>query len=99
MAIELEQYEKLAKHLLETLPCGEIEQIIAGDFLPLRNLIVDELLLNDYRGTILDIIFEDLFTQKKKPILKSQLVEFADFLMSDLSLYMLKHNLSVLHKK
>lgn len=99
MAISVEQYDKLTKHLLETLSKKEIDDIIAGDLSPLRDLIVDELLLNDYCGTVIDIIFEDLFTQHKRPILKKQFGKLADFLISDLSIYMLRHNLSLMVKK
>lgn len=93
MPITEDQYKQLAQHLKENCTASEIRSILEGDFKPLKILIVDELLLVDWQGTILDIIFEDLFTQKKKPYLKSQCGEFADFLMSDLSLHYLRYHL------
>lgn len=99
MAISDEQYQKLAEYIVQECTPAEVRQILSGDFSAFKELIVNELLLNDYQGTILDIVFEDLFTQKKKPILKSQFKEFADFLMSDMSLIYLKHNLSKLVNK
>lgn len=99
MAISDEQYIKLAQYIIETCTASELKAIMSGDFTALRAMIVDELLLVDYQGTIIDIIFEDLFTQKKKPLLKKELGELTDFLMSDISLIYLKHNLSKLMKK
>lgn len=99
MAISDEQYKKLAQHIKENCTTSELNAIMAGDFSALRALIVDELLLVDYQGSVIDIIFEDLFTQKKKPLLKKELGELACFMMSDLSLYYLQHNLSELMKK
>lgn len=92
--IRTDSYTKLANHLMDVCNAKEISQILSGDFSVVRQVIVDELLLTDYSGTFLDIIFEDLFTQKKKPILKSELEEFADFLMTDISLYLLKYYLA-----
>lgn len=99
MAISDEQYQKLACHIIDNCTTAEINQILSGDFSALKSLIVNELLFNDYQGTILDIVFEDLYTQKKRPILKAQFKEFADFLMSDLSLIYLQYNLSKMVKK
>lgn len=99
MAISDEQYVKLAQHIRENCTSHELNAILLGDFSALRALIVDELLLVDYQGTIIDIVFEDLFTQKKKPLLKKELGELADFMMSDLSLQYLRYNLSKLLKK
>lgn len=99
MAISDEQYVKLAQHIKENCTISELNGILSGDFSALRALIIDELLLVDYQGTIIDIVFEDLFTQKKKPQLTKELGELADFLMSDLSLHYLRHNLSKLMKK
>lgn len=98
MAIRNEAYEKLAQHLLDVCSHKELQDFMAGDFSIVRQVIVDELLLNDYQGTFLDVIFEDLFTQKKKPILKGEFENFAEFLMSDMSLFLLKYNLSKILK-
>lgn len=99
MAISEENYVVLAKHIIEQCNSKQIEQILSGDFSAVRSIILNELMLNDYRGVFLDIIFEDMFTQKKKPILRAELDDFADFLMSDLSLYLLKLNISKLLAK
>lgn len=99
MAISDEQYQKLAEYIIQECTPAEVRQIIVGDFVPLKDLIVNELLVCDYQGTILDVVFEDLFTQKKKPILKTQLKEFADFLMSDLSLVYLQYQVSKIVNK
>lgn len=98
MPITEDQYKKLSQHIKENCTTPEIKLILKGDFSPLRTLIIDELLLVDYQGTIIDVIFEDLFSQKKKPFLKRELGEFADFLISDLSLYYLKRHLEQLVK-
>lgn len=98
MAIRTDAYEKLAHHMVDVCSKKELRQFLDGDFSVVRQVIVDELLLNDYQGVFLDIIFEDLFTQKKKPILKSELENFADFLISDISIYLLKYNLSKILK-
>lgn len=90
MAISENQYQKLALYIKENVSRTELQSLIDGDISVLRGLIVDELLLNDYKGLIIDIIFEDLFTQKKKPLLKQNFQKLADFLISDLSLCYLK---------
>lgn len=99
MAVRQDSYAKLAQRLTEVCSRKELDQFLEGDFSIIRQVIVEELLLNDYQGVFLDVIFEDLFSQKKKPILKVKFDEFAEFLMSDLSLFLLKHNLSKILKR
>lgn len=99
MAISDENYRKLAKHIIEDCSTKEVDLVLAGDFSPIRAIILEELLFNDYCGVFLDIIFEDMFSQKKKPILRAELDDFADFLMSDLSPYMIRHYVSELRSK
>ena len=92
--IRADSYEKLAQHLMEVCSHKELLDFLAGDTSVVHQVIVDELLLNDFQGVFLDIIFEDLFSQKKKPILKVELEKFGEFLMSDVSLILLQYNLS-----
>ncbi len=99
MAINESSYQKLAQHIVEECNSKQINAIINGDFNPIRAIILDELMFQDYQGVFLDVIFEDMFTQKKKPILRGELEELADFLMSDLSVYLLIHYISKLAKK
>ena len=99
MPITQESYQRLANHLCEVLNERDVQRIVSGDFLPLRQVIVEELMFMDYQGAILDIVFEDLFSQKKKPILRAELEGFAEFLMSDLSLFLIQHYLSKRLKK
>lgn len=99
MPITQESYAKLADHLCEVLNQRDVQRIVDGDFLPLRQVILEELMFMDYQGPVLDIIFEDLFSQKKKPILRAELEGFAEFLMTDLSLILLQHYLSKRQKK
>lgn len=98
MPITEDQYKKIAEHIKDSCTAQEIKLILNEDFRPLRVLILDELLMTDYQGAILDIVFEDLFTQKKKPYLKIHLGELADFLMSDLSLRYIRYHLEKLMK-
>lgn len=94
MAISEDSYKKLASHIISECNSKEIEQIKNGDLSPVRIIILQELIFNDYCGVFLDVIMEDMFTQKKKPILKAELDDLADFLLSDLSPYMLKYYVS-----
>lgn len=87
-------YAKLTNRLFEVCNSRELQAIVNGDFAPLKKVIVDELMLNDYNGVFLDILFEDLFSQKKKPILRTHMEEFTDFLMTDISLFLLQHYIS-----
>lgn len=98
MAIGTDAYEKLARQMIEVCNRKELQDFMSGDFSVVRKAIVDELMLVDYQGVFLDVVFEDLFTKKKRQILKNEFGDFADFLMSDLSLYLLKHNLSKILK-
>lgn len=99
MPITQESYVRLADHLCDILNERDVQRIVNGDFAPLRQAIVEELMFMDYQGAILDIIFEDLFSQKKKPILRTELEGFAEFLMSDLSLFLIQYYLSKRMKK
>lgn len=94
MAISEDSYKKLASHIISECNSKEIERIQKGDLSPVRIIILQELILTDYQGIFLDVIMEDMFTQKKKPILKAELDDLADFLLSDLSPYMLKYYVS-----
>lgn len=99
MAISENSYAVLAKHIAEECSSKQIDQIMSGDFSCVRQLILEELMFVDYKGVFLDIILEDMFTQKKKPILRAELDDLADFLMSDLSPHMLKIHVSKQRKK
>lgn len=99
MPISQESYAKIARHLTEVCNQKELTAILDGDFTAIRRLIAEELLWNDYQGVFLDIVFEDLLTQKKKPILRAELSEFAGFLMTDLSMTMIQYYLSKMMKK
>lgn len=99
MAISESSYEKLAEHIIEECNSKELNQIQNGDLSPVRIIILQELIFIDYQGVFLDVIMEDMFTQKKKPILKAELDDLADFLLSDLSPYMIKYYVSKQLKK
>lgn len=99
MAISENSYMILAKHIVDECNNKQIDQIMSGDFSCVRMLILDELMFNDYKGVFLDVIMEDMFTQKKKPYLRGELEELADFLLSDLSPYLLKAYVSKHRKK
>lgn len=89
----------MAARLVDVCSKKELRQFLDGDLSVVRKVITEELLLNDYQGVFLDIILGDLFTQKKKPILVNEFEGFAEFLMSDISLYLLKYNLSKIIKR
>lgn len=98
MAITEDQYKQIAQHIKANCDPLQIRSILNGDFTPLKNLITDELMMIDYQGTLLDIIYEDLWTQKKKPYLRKASGDFAEFLMSDLSLGYVRYHLAKLKK-